>query len=132
MFYDEFACRGRVARCRERASCGALGLRCAAAIRRQLFQGQALAAPFSCFHQVKVTIRRDATPSHPRIDRGIGQAKVGGEIARTSPDLLDVLHSTKLRNLRSISQYANRRVNSAFCVARIHPKAGENNDSRSN
>lgn len=24
MFYDEFACRGRVARCREGASCGAL------------------------------------------------------------------------------------------------------------
>lgn len=105
MFYDEFASRGRLARCRERASCGALGLRGTSAIRRQLLQCQALSAPLGSFHQIKVTIRRDATASHPRIDRGIGQAEVSSEIARPFPDLLDVFHSTKIRKLSSISQY---------------------------
>lgn len=90
-----------------------------AACVREILQGQPMTAPFGCVDQIKVTSGRDALADEPRMHSCVRQAQVRREGRGGCPNLLELVHSAILRNMRSVSQYANRQADFAVCVTII-------------
>lgn len=82
----------------------------------QLLQREAVPALLGRLDQVEVIVGRNAAAHTPRMCSSVRDREVLSDFLYGWPDVSDVLHKQKLRNMRSVSQYANGQVNFAPCV----------------
>lgn len=86
---------------------------------RKILQCELMAAPLGRVDQIEVARCGDALADEPRMHRCVRQAQVRREGRGGCPDFLELVHKTILRNLRSLSQYANRQADFAVRVTMI-------------
>lgn len=79
---------------------GSGSCRLSAARMRKILQGQPMTTTFGCVDQIKVTGGRDALADEPRMNRCVRQAQVRREGRGGCPDLLELVHTLKIRTVR--------------------------------
>lgn len=86
-------------RFRERSLSHYLGL-CAAAGYGQILKREFLTALLCRRNDVEIPFGRDPASNTPRVNGGVGQAQISGEIAHGRPYVFYVIHDETIRTVR--------------------------------